>query len=342
MHPLRWLLVYLGAVLIVGPMLAPGLYKLTAWAGTVVPGCAELAQQPFRRFVHRSLLGVALVGLWPLVWALGFRSWREVGWVKPAGQGRNLLVGLGLGLGSLMGLAVLGLACGARRLEPSLTWEKLAGAAASAGVVAVLEETLFRGVVFGALRRAHHWIVAAGFSSVVYALVHCFAKPPPPAEVTWVSGFTTLAHMLRGFVQVDTLLPEVVVLTLAGAVLAAAYERTNTLYASVGLHAAWIVSARLYGSLTKPVADTADWFWGGAGLTDGWAAGLVLAGLLGLVTRLDWSRVGSVVEAASASQVGSPASGSGVGQVPNGGASVGGTDGSLSRCRAPAGKQESS
>lgn len=340
MHPLRGLLVYLGAVLIAGPMLAPGLYKLTAWAGTVVPACAELAQEPFRRFVHRSLLGVALVGMWPLIRVLGFRSWREVGWVKPSGQGRNLLVGLGLGLGSLVGVAALGLVCSVRRLEPSLAWEKLAGAAASAGVVAVLEETLFRGVVFGALRRAHNWVVAAGFSSVVYALVHCFAKPPAPQEVTWLSGFTTLAHMLQGFVQVETLLPEVVVLTLAGLVLAVAFERTGTLYAPVGLHAGWILSIRLYSSLTAPVPGTADWFWGVAGLTDGWATGLVLAGLLVIVARLGRGRSGSAVWGANAPQQRLGRAWA-AGPVRNAGASGVRTEGSFGRCRTSVGDRES-
>lgn len=283
MHPLRWLLAYLAAVLVLGPLLAPGLYKLTSWVGTVLPAGAELAQQPFRRFVHRSLLGVALLGLWPLVRALGFRSWRQVGWVKPAGQGRNLLWGLGVGLGSLLCVGAAAWACGARQIEPGLRADKLAASLVAAGVVAVLEETLFRGVVFGALRRAHTRVVAVGFSSLVYALVHCFGKPPAPAEVTWLSGFVTLGQMLGGFVQLDSLLPEAVVLTLAGAVLAVLFERTGSLYAPVGLHAGWILSIRLYGSFTQPVPGAAGWFWGGRGLIDGWAAGLALAGLLAVV-----------------------------------------------------------
>jgi membrane protease YdiL (CAAX protease family) len=283
MHPVRALLVYVVAVFSVGPLLAPRLYKLAVWAGPMVPGCGELAQEPFRRFVHRALLGVALVGLWPLARGLGLQSWQQVGWVKPACRGRNLLWGFGLGLGSLWCVGVLALACGARRIEVHLGWDKLLGAVMTAGVVSVLEETLFRGVVFGVLRQGLDWRLAAGLSSVVYALVHCFQRPVSPAQVSWFSGFVTLGQMLEGFVHLDTLLPAVVVLTLAGAVLAMVYQHTGTLYGSVGLHAGWIVAIRLYGGLTEPVPGSAAWFWGGDTLKDGWAAGLALAVLLGWV-----------------------------------------------------------
>jgi len=150
-------------------------------------------------------------------------------------------------------------------------------AGASALAVAVLEELLFRGALFGALRQAHHWMVALFISSTIYALVHFFQRPLPPPEITWSSGFGTLWQMMRGFGDVATLVPGFPTLTLAGMILALGYQRTGNLYFSIGLHAGWIFSLKWYGltTLQQPKANT--WIWGTDKLIDGWIALLVLA-----------------------------------------------------------------
>src|SRR6185295_13366099 len=71
MRALRALGLYLLAVFIGGALLAPGLYFL---AQSFAEPFSHLANSPFHRFVNRSLLGVALLGLWPLLRALGINS----------------------------------------------------------------------------------------------------------------------------------------------------------------------------------------------------------------------------------------------------------------------------
>ncbi len=284
MRPLRSLAWYLLAVLFLGALLAPGLQALAVWGGHHLPFLAPPAEGSFHRVVHRALLLVALLGLWPLLRGLNIRSWSGVGLVRPAGQWPRLAAGFAVGFGSLAVVALLAVAVGARSLAVDPHWaSSLLAAALSAGVVAVVEEILFRGALFGALRQAHHWLVALVVSSGVYALVHFFQRAPSSGPVTWSSGFVTLGQMFRGFVEFEVLVPGFFTLTLAGVILGLTYHRTGNLYGSIGLHAGWIFWLKSYAVLTDAQPATHPWLWGSARLIDGWLAFVVLAALLGVM-----------------------------------------------------------
>ena len=68
MRPLRALVIYIGVVFVGGALLAPWLYWLAQAFAHSFP---KIAAEPFNRFVNRSLLFLALAGLWPLLRALG-------------------------------------------------------------------------------------------------------------------------------------------------------------------------------------------------------------------------------------------------------------------------------
>ena len=275
MRPLRALIIYLLVVFVGSALLAPWLYWL---AQSAIP---KLAQQPFHRFVHRSLLVLALAGLYPLLRSLGARTLADVGLVKPTGQWRKLFSGLGLGFFSLALVAAVALIAGARSWPEHLTLAKVVGrifsAGLSAGVVAVVEEILFRGGIFGGLRRVCGWRLALVVSSAIYAVVHFFARTSDPQTVTWLSGLDQLGLMLGGFTDWQGVIPGFFNLTLAGAMLAFAFQRTTNLYFSIGLHAGWIFWLKLYAALTTEVSGVNIWLWGSSKLIDSWLALGVLA-----------------------------------------------------------------
>jgi len=279
MRPLPALGIYILVVFVGGALAAPWLYWLTQSFAEIFP---HLANSPFHRFVNRSLLGLALIGLWPLLRGLGARAWSDLGLVNPARHGKKLGAGFALGFCSLAVVALTALGTGARvtiQNQAHLT-RNLAGAALTAVAVAVLEEILFRGALFGTLRRVMNWAWALIISSTIYALVHFMQSARLAGPVSWHSGFDLLPLMLRGLGNWRELVPGFFNLALAGALLAMAYQRTGNLLFSIGLHAGWIFWLKSYGVFTREVPGANAWIWGGAKLIDGWMALLVLSSTL--------------------------------------------------------------
>jgi len=281
MRSIRALVLYLVAIFIGGALLAPWLWWLVQ---SLVSVNSSLARAPFHRYVDRSLLLIALAGLWPLLRTLGATSWREVGLRPPAGQFKKLGDGLLLGFGSLAVLAALVLGAHERLWSPDLPTHKiigtLLGALGTAAVVATLEEILFRGGIFGGLRRMLPWPVALAISSAIYALVHFLQRTELTGPVHWNSGLLLLPQMLAGFADAHQLIPGFFNLTLAGLLLGLAYQRTGNLYFSIGLHAGWIFWLKSYGAFTVAVSPEISWFWGSGKLIDGWLAFIVLSTVL--------------------------------------------------------------
>jgi membrane protease YdiL (CAAX protease family) len=277
MRLLRALVIYIVVVFIGGAVLAPWLYWL---AQTVAHSFPQIAGAPFHRFVDRSLLLLALAGLWPLLRALGATSWREAGLVPPHGQWKKNFSGLLLGFVSLAVVAGTALGSGNRIFIQGLTAHKIVGtifsAIATAASVATLEEILFRGGIFGGLRRMFYWPLALIASSMVYALVHFLQRMEWAGAVAWNSGLILLPRMLGGFADFHALVPGFFSLTLAGILLGLAYQRTGNLYFSIGLHAGWIFWLKTYGAFTTSAPRAATWFWGTGKLIDGWLALIVL------------------------------------------------------------------
>ncbi len=282
-NPVGALAVYLAAVFLGAASLAPWLWKSAQWMAREHGVGVGLASQPFHRYVNRCLIGLALLLLWPLVRAFRFRGWEEIGWRWDAIERRRWLGGFGLGFVALGIFTVVALAGGARVLNPpgdAGKWiGKLLGFAAVAVGVALLEELLFRGAVFSAIRRRAGFATAAGVTSAVYAIVHFFARPESPVVIDAGSGFRILGLMFHGFVDPRLVVPGLASLFVAGWTLAILRDRTGGLMAPMGLHAGWIFWLRAYGWLTTdaPGADTR--WWGTEKLYDGWVAFALLAGL---------------------------------------------------------------
>ena len=206
----------------------------------------------------------------------------KVGLVRPRGQGKRLAGGFLLGLISLALVAGTSFACHARVLSTKLSGgeiaHKLLGAAATAILVAVLEEILFRGALFGALRKAFNWIFALVVSSFVYALLHYFKSADITGPVTWTSGLRLLPLMFQNLANFHAMVPGFFNLTLAGILLSWAYHRTGNLYFSIGLHAGWIFWIKAYAIVSGPAPQANLWLWGSGSMAivNGWIAVPVL------------------------------------------------------------------
>ena len=285
MRTLRALLLYFIAVFIGGALFAPPLDWLIQSLAHHFPdafnhGLGEkIATAPLHRYVNRCILLIALIGLWPLVKSLGFASMAEVGFVKPSGEMKKFGAGFLLGLISLAVIAGLSLACHARQMNTRVSADKVAErlleSAAAAIIIATLEELLFRGALYGALRKAFHWKFALVFSSAFYATMHFFdSAKDPTGPITWLSGLQILPPMFANLGNLHAAIPGVLNLTLAGMLLALAYQRTGNLYFSIGLHMGWIFWVKAYAIVTSVPPHTNKWIWGSGrmAIVNGWIA----------------------------------------------------------------------
>jgi membrane protease YdiL (CAAX protease family) len=143
-------------------------------------------------------------------------------------------------------------------------------------VVGTLEEILFRGAVFGGLRRIFGWPIALIISSLIFALMHFLKRAEIAGTVHWYSGFVLLSKLF----DFNAFLPAFLSLALIGAILALAYQRTDNLYFSIGLHGGWIFILKIYIALTVSTAGATTSFWGGGRMVDGWLAFLILLAML--------------------------------------------------------------
>jgi membrane protease YdiL (CAAX protease family) len=278
MRPIRALVIYIAVVFIGGALLAPWLYRLAQLFAHSFP---QVATAPFHRFLDRSFLLFALAGLWPMLRSLGATSWRDTGIVPPYGQWNKLFGGLLLGFISLAAVAAVAVGFGGRGVVQDLAAHTVVGiifsAIGTAVVVGTLEEILFRGGIFGGLRRVLYWPFALFISSVIYALVHFLQRVELIGPVAWNSGLVLLPQKLGGFADFHALMPGFFSLTLAGVLIGLAYQRTGNLYFSIGLHAGWIFWLKIYSALTVQAPQAATWFWGTGKMTDGWLAFSALA-----------------------------------------------------------------
>jgi membrane protease YdiL (CAAX protease family) len=171
------------------------------------------------------------------------RSWREVGYVALPGWWRQVLVGLGLGVFSYgIGGLLLSpyLHCGER------PW-RVAGFALTGVVVALIEETFFRGGLQNVFQRQMKPWLGVLLVSGMYSVVH-FLKPSgahiPHDAVRWNSGFEYLGGVVACSFQEPGVWRSVVTLWLVGIVLGWAFVRTRVLYLSIGLHAGWVFALK--------------------------------------------------------------------------------------------------
>jgi len=279
------LALYLLVVFAGAALLAPWIWA-AVHAGA--PG-SSLARQPFHRYVNRCLMGLALAGIWPLYRSGFFPGLRQAGFLRRPGMVREIVRGTVLGFVSLAVVVALALLLGVRTWDVShptaLYFLHVVRALGAAVVVSILEELLFRGATFGALRRSGGFWPAAVCTSVLYALVHFFQRPGAPATVGAWTGFEILVRMSAGFGDWASLIPGFINLTVAGLILAAFRERTGALWTSIGLHAGWIFWLKSYAFFTQAPPGALDPLWGTSKLIDGWIA---LACLLITAVGLFW------------------------------------------------------
>lgn len=277
------LLLFFGGIIFLSAFITP-------WAYLGVEHFFQ-GEAPFRRVFNRVLMISALVLLWPLAKFWGIIKWSEIGLVKNAGAGKELLEWLGWGLVTVGGLFVLQLLTGQRvwgwRGEDAVVW-KVLGFGLSAGLIGFLEEILFRGVLFLALLRLikgegdGRVVALAVVTSIFFSTTHYLKAVNPVGEIGWFSGVEAWGFMLMELGNMEMLALRWISLFLVGLVLCALAYRSGTLWGCMGLHAGWVLGLKTFNQATEWKGASGSW-WFQPDVLSGLAAEVMLLGLLGMI-----------------------------------------------------------
>ena len=283
MNPVAKIVIYLLGIVLLGALLAPPLY----WAGQAVAdrGVFEfLGKTEFQKFFNRALLIAAIALLWPTIRWLRIASVRDLGLEPDPRWLRHLAVGFGIAVVLVATMAGIYIATGVYRWKSELPWDKVPGLAVTAIVVAILEESLFRGGILGLFRRAMQPWKALFWATALFAIVH-FLKPDDEIRVdvvTWLSGFSLLPHVFHQFTEPMTVLASFTTIFVLGWVLGYATLRTRALWMSIGLHAGVVFVKMSFSKFTKRQNEYLPWI--GSELQ----IGLVPVAVLALAGVLVW------------------------------------------------------
>lgn len=227
---------------------------------------------------------------------LNLNSFENLG-LKPVDAGfRELSIGVALALVSMAVLALVmtwsDVFIPFFRLSLSQSVSRCSGALLAGIAASSIEEVFFRGILLKGLaedlgKRAGYLVSSAFFSAI-----H-FVRPGQEIVLSQADAFAGMRHLVtsfEAFLHPLEILPGFIGLFLIALILCHAFERTGTLYASIGLHGGWIFALktlRVFGNYTR---EDLGWIFGSGDpkIVSGVATwvGIALVGLA--VTRMNW------------------------------------------------------
>jgi uncharacterized protein len=238
---------------------------------------------PFHRVGERIAMLIGLVGFLVLAPRMRLGDRASLGYGVPRRTFvRSLLVGLAAGVVTMAVIVGVMAALGLRdwhkaaSLDAAHVTRLIAQSLLSGLVVALIEETALRGIIFTGIRRESGTATAVVLTSLIYAATHFFAKHHIDAnQVTSSSGWELLAGTLHSFAAPLGIADAFLTYFAVGVVLAAIRASTGHIAASMGLHAGWVWVMLTVTGTSTPVRDQPlSWV---LSQTDGFVGWLVLA-----------------------------------------------------------------
>jgi membrane protease YdiL (CAAX protease family) len=228
---------FLGAILIaglIGAAIAYPAYELTS----------RFADWPFHRVASRVAM-LALVFTLTLV--CRHNTKRDFGYGLPWRRFLTLCL-----LWGAVGVATAGvgaaflLATHLRVAASDLTPTVFLTALGSGIAVALIEETVFRGVMHTAIERESGPWMAALLTAPLFAVLHFVAKVRiAPQDVGWGSGFDLLLLSFAPLAHPALVLDAFLSWLTVGLILSLTRVLTGNIAVAIGLHAGWVVVLRM-------------------------------------------------------------------------------------------------
>jgi uncharacterized protein len=283
---------FVGIILLaglIGACVAYPAYELTS----------TFASWAFHRVAGRIAMLVLILGLVWLCRHLQLRTKRDFGYALPWRRflAQSLLWGL-IGMATAgVGAAFL-LLTQLRVMDPSFVlsaagFARIFLVGVGSGIsVALLEETVFRGIMHTAIARESGAWTAALLTAPLFAVLHFFAKVRiPAADIGWGSGFDLLVLSFAPLSHPGLVLDSFLSWLTVGLILSLTRVLTGNIAVALGLHAGWVVVLRMLQESTTSGNSPAYSAWVGRfdGLLGYWLLpwGFAIAAALWL-TRSIW------------------------------------------------------
>lgn len=260
MKDLAKILAYFVAIIVLGALLAPPLF----WAGKALAARGTLTflgDVEFQKFFHRAVLIAAFALLWPTIRWLGLGGPRGLGLEPDTRWLRHLILGFLIAGIAVAAMALVYIAADVYHWKSKLPWGQLPKLALSAFVVAALEEALFRGAIFGLLRKSLRPLGALFFVSAIFSILHFLRSDDEASieQVRWFSGLALVPDLFGAFRQPMLLLAGFGTIFTLGWVLGFATLKTRALWMSIGFHAGVVFVKMSFSKFTKRDAEYLPW-----------------------------------------------------------------------------------
>lgn len=282
MRALAWFVAAVAGTLVLAALLGYPVWQLTQALG---------ADWPFHKVTSRLWQLLLLAGIVLAVRRLQLRSRADWGYGHPRAEflrqaGAGLAIGLATMLPMTLAMTALGILEPKAGLDAVSLLRYLAAGAATGLVVAALEETFFRGLMYRGIERESGFAAALAGTALFYSAIHFLARARlGHDDIGWGSGFELMAVALSRFAQPASIADSFVTLALVGVILALVRHRTGGVAAGIGLHMGWVCVIKATNWSTAPAEDSRWSFLVGSfdgytgWLVAGWAALMLLAGL---------------------------------------------------------------
>ncbi len=259
-------------LLFVCALIACALYPLIEYLWRDV---LNILDDPAARIFRRVWQITILVGLIVDRKGLGLRNPLKVGFEPSWNRFKEFILGMGVAwvyLG-LLTVTYIWFEFWAIRntIDPNYVAKKYWQGFYQGMLVALLEEYIFRGLIFFSLAARWGWIRAAVLCSLIFSSLHFLEGRGMETldPQSWWAGFLICGKLLTNMAKEFTLFPDAVGLFLVGMILCYAAQKTGNLWYAVGLHGGWVFYSKFIWSLVVNKEILSEYFIGGGRLFNG-------------------------------------------------------------------------
>jgi membrane protease YdiL (CAAX protease family) len=252
---------------------------------------------PFPRIFDRTAMIVVAMALATQARQLRVAPLLRSGFDRPMRNLPRATRGFLIAVGAIATLVYLAVIMGAHANETSADiWRLMPKYFLSAIIIAIIEEGFFRAFLLVGMEGDFGRMPALLLSSAIYAITH-LVRSPAKFYVTSIhpmAGFESLGLSVAHLANPALILPTFVGLFLLGIVLGEAFLQTGTVYLPMGLHAGFVLGAKLWPKMTSAGMALPGWLrgYGSQPLISGLAAWMVAVAILLMIRPLTRARRG--------------------------------------------------